>query len=732
MNDLFSEINTKPNNSSSGFSSIDGEISSIVFASEDGNYWVVKITIQTGNIIVATGSQLNLSPGQLITANGKWKNHKDHGRQFQIDNFRVTLPKSTKGIKKYLSSGAISGVGKATAEKIVNKFGTETIKILDQYSTRLNEVEGLGKSKIKRIKESWNAVRESRELDIFLHGIGLTPSNCKKLRQHYGHQTAKVVRETPYRLATEIAGIGFLTADRLALAQNLPVDSPIRISAGIVYSLKQLSSEGHTCFPREELTQYAAKLLQLDPSLVDHTVGIAVATDQIILEKINGTEFLYLKQLYKSERALAKKVVELLKTPMADLSKNIAISDKFTDGQKAAINAAFSHRITIITGGPGVGKTTVVSDIVANAKKLNMNIKLAAPTGRAAKRMQEGCYHHSQTIHRLLHWDATEGGFAYNSEKPLKCDLLIVDEISMLDTRLAQAIFNAIGYQTRLVLVGDKDQLPSIGAGSVLHDFIESNLIKVSYLTDIFRQAAGSRIITNAHHINNRQLPDLRNPQKEDLADFYWIEKEDPDAVNELISTMLSERIPERFKLNPVREIQVLTPMNNGVNGTHNLNTLIQDKVNPNRKTPQINFGDKKFRLHDKVMQKVNNYDKSVFNGDLGFITAIDNKKKTFVVGYDGHNVEYEFDEVDQLMLAYAITIHKSQGSEFPAVIIPVLTQHFVMLQKKLIYTAMTRAKRLLIMIGTKKALRLCISNLKEKKRYSNLTFFLSFEDANY
>ncbi len=728
--DFFSQTAVNENeehNRSLTDTTLRGEVKRIVFASDDGAYCVVRLTMADGRETTIVGALAAVSPGQEISAIGGWENHKDHGRQFRVKSFKAVLPSTSDGIQRYLSSGVVRGLGKKTAERIVNHFGEETINVLDNYSSRLQEIEGIGKNKIKQIKEGWDSLKQHRELDIFLQSLGVTPSHCRKIRDQYGAQTAEVVKNTPYRLAAEVKGIGFLSADRIAISQGMSKDSPVRIAAGTIYALSELASKGHTCYPQEELTEFAAELLDVSANDVAITLPACLSAGTITIQNINSQNFVYLRGLFLAEQELAEKVNYLLNIP--DYRKRVTnphVGDTFTAKQKSAVVNAFSSRLSIITGGPGVGKTTVVGEIVKNARKSGMKIYLAAPTGRAAKRMSESCHIPAQTIHRLLKWDAAESSFSYNSDNPLKCDILIVDEASMLDISLARHLFRAVALQTTVVLVGDRDQLPSVGPGNVLHDLIASGRIPVTNLDEIFRQAANSHIITNAHRVNAQQIPFLTNPPKDTLGDFYWIEQRDPERVNEIIIQMIAERIPERFSMNPYKDIQVLTPMNNGVSGTANLNKMIQEKLNPGGKSPQFPSGDRIFRLNDKVMQRVNNYDKAVFNGDLGYIRQIDLPKKEFVVEYDDKKVKYQFNESDQIMPAYAITVHKSQGCEFPAVIVPVMTQHFVMLQKNLLYTAMTRAKKLLILIGTKKALQICTSNSKLVQRYSNLEIRIS------
>jgi len=698
------------------------QVKRIVYSNDDGSYCVLRLD-WNGKEVTAVGALASLQPGQDIEAEGKWISHKEHGKQFKVDSYKAILPTSTTGISKYLASGIIPGIGSITAEKIVDHFGTETLDILNNYSKRLSEVKGVSKSKAAMIKTEWDKLEQHREIDIFMQGLGIPIYLCHRIRKQYQANTAHVIKNTPYRLSTDVKGIGFLTADRIALRQGMKKESPTRLVSGIAHALKELSSQGHVCYPEAELIPYAAKILDVPPTLISTAIPIAVQTELITKQAFNGVDYIYIKQLFLSEREVSEKIKFVLSVPLPEKKKiKLEIGKQFNEKQSLAIHNTFEHRISIITGGPGVGKTTVVGEIVKNAKAHKMKVLLAAPTGRAAKRMSESCHIPAKTIHRLLIWDPQEGKFAVNEDKPLKADLLIVDEVSMLDINLAKHLFRAVSLDTRLVLVGDRDQLPSVGPGAVLHDLIATGVVPTTNLDEVYRQAANSRIITNAHKVNQQKRPDLSNPPNGELGDFYWINQSDPDKVNETIVEMITNRIPKRFGFNPLTDIQLLTPMNNGSSGAKNLNQLIQSSINPGGKKPQFSSGDRTFRLGDKVMQKVNNYEKKIFNGDLGFIRQIDTKKKVFSIEFDTGLVEFEFQESDQIMLAYAITIHKSQGSEFPVVILPVLTQHFVMLQKNLLYTAMTRAKKLLILVGSKKALDISISNAKQVKRYTNLS----------
>ncbi|QSH41688.1 ATP-dependent RecD-like DNA helicase [Lentisphaerota bacterium ZTH] len=701
-----------------------GEIARVVYANDEGTYSVLRVRDSNGQEHVVVGNISGAFEGQNLEATGKYETHREFGRQLRVEQFRFTLPSTREGIVKYLSSGMIEGIGPKYAECIVNHFGEKTLDILDNYSVRLQEVPGIGKKRAAMISGAWKEQSAKRDTFIFLQGLGISSLFCQKLYKEYGDRTAQVVKNNPYQLADEIDGIGFLMADRIASSLGISNDAAIRLAAGAIYTINQLTAAGHCCYPTEEFVQKCAETLQVDNEQAQ--CGITEALTQSLLVEDSG--MYYPRNLFKAESELPGHLLRLIsvkrhcgerlaKIPAAS---NILLSDE----QLTAVERAGHSPVSIITGGPGVGKTTVVGEIVRKAKAAGLKIYLAAPTGRAAKRMSESTGFPAKTLHRMLKWEPAERSFAYNQYHPLPCDLLIVDEVSMLDLSLALCLFRAIKAGTTVILVGDKDQLPSVGPGDVFHCLLKSRLFLVTHLSKIFRQGEGSRIILNAHRVNNGQMPEGNSKQQE-LTDFYWIEQDDPERVADLILRMQSERIPQRFGFHPARDIQVLTPMNRGQVGTAALNQSLQEKLNPGHK-PQFKSGDKVFKTGDKVMQTSNNYDKNVFNGDMGRIGNIDIKEKQFSVYFDNRAVTYEFTETDQLTLAYAITIHKSQGSEFPAVIMPMLNQHYMMLQRNLLYTGMTRARRLLILIGSSKAIGMAVRNSRLEPRYSKLLERLS------
>ena len=729
MSDLFD------NNYSGGSSqpittlTLSGEIIKVLFESEDKAFAIIKISDIQGVEHTVTGDFLGVYEGQGIEVTGNWIVHKEYGKQFKANTFKCVLPVSEEGIIKYLGSGVIRGVGPKLAEQIVGHFGASTLDIIENFSKRLTEINGFGKKKLEMVRDSWNEQAEQRNMTMFLQGLAITPAYCKKLYKIYGETTADVVRDNPYQLAEEVKGIGFLMADKVAAKLGIEKNSPMRIRAGIIYSLNQLSMLGHVCYPENEFIKYATDLLSVTEQEVIIGIQAAQTAGFVTCESFTNEQgitksFLYSKTLYIAEKVSASIIDFLSKQPsvFAEQYYNIPIDSQisFSDEQLYAINCVGNNSLNIITGGPGVGKTTVIGEIVRKAMMAQMKVMLAAPTGRAAKRLSESSALTAKTIHRLLKWEPETGGFFHGKKHPLNCDMLIIDEVSMLDMQLAYNLLNAIKPGTILVLVGDMDQLPSVGPGRVLKDFIYSKRFAVTHLTKIYRQGNDSKIITNAHAVNKGNLPQQVNLPKDCLTDFYWIEQEDPSLVVNTILEMVKNRIPKRFSFSPLTDIQVLTPMNRGECGTLNLNKVLQESLNGGQK-PRVKSGEKSFKAGDRVMQISNNYDKHIYNGDMGRIININSKDEQFTVLFEQKPVVYEFMECEQLVHSYAITIHKSQGSEFPVVIIPMLSQHYMMLQRNLLYTAMTRAKKLLILIGSKKAISMAVNNIRLAPRYSML-----------
>ena len=712
-----------------GANTIAGTVQRIIYCSNDGKFVVASLVDSKKKPSVLIGPLEYIQEGEEIEANGFWEYHKEYGPRFRVTDYRPILPSTEEGIRRYLAGGVIPGIGPKLADRIVDKFGRDTLRVLDKFSSRLGEVSGFGRNRINQVRDAWHAQTKRRDQYIFLQGLGISTSYCNRIVKKYGEDSIKVVSENPYRLATEVKGIGFKMADSIARHLNIADDHPFRLGSGIVYVLQQFAdNNGHTCYPQNDLVSKAAEILGVETAVAMKGISRALADGAIVLydKRHPGESSLaYTTQLFNVETQLSELIKVQLQTAFRKIKR---IDDKTTswsilnDAQRTAVKTAFTNSISIITGGPGVGKTTVTREIVTIATREGMDIALAAPTGRAAKRLSESSTLEAKTIHRLLKWEPEQQKFVHNEHYPLDVDLVIIDEVSMLDVILAYHLFQAIGPKTILVFIGDRDQLPSVGPGAFLADLIESKKVPVTHLTQIYRQSVNSRIITNAHKVNNGMMPDLRT-SRDQLTDFYWIEQEDPEKIVDIICRMISTRIPERFHLSAVSDVQILTPMNHGICGTKNLNNRLQDVLNPTTeiKKNHLLCGDTQFRVGDRVMQTTNNYDLGVFNGDLGIIHRIDAENQCMLVLLDNAMISYALEDVDQLRLAYAITIHKSQGSEFPAVIVPIITQHMIMLRRNLIYTAMTRASKLLILIGAPKALAIAVKNYQVTPRFTEL-----------
>ncbi|MBN2452344.1 MAG: ATP-dependent RecD-like DNA helicase [Lentisphaeria bacterium] len=709
-------------------STVRGEVLRVVFASGDGQWVVLRLLDEQQREVTLVGPMTGVLEGQDIEATGRWETHRDHGRQLRVREFRAVLPSTDEGVRRYLASGLIPGIGPVYAERIVQHFGAETLTVLDRYSERLREVPGIGGKRVAEIRRAWHRHTQQRDVVIFLQGLGIPAGLCARIVNRYGVAAAEVVRRNPYQTAAEVRGIGFLTADRIAERLGVAKENPLRLAAGIEYVLEQLAQNGHVGYPDEDLRSETARVLGVSEELAAEGIALALRNGRIIREDRLGADthpMVFLRRLYQAETELAEALHLLLASPPGIRTvpaERLGDAYRKLDAeQRGAVLAPFRHPLSVITGGPGVGKTTVIGQIVAAARLLRLKVLLAAPTGRAAKRMGETTGLAAMTIHRLLQWNPKEAVFVHGPDHPLSCDLLVVDEVSMLDVPLAGHLFRALRPGTRVVLVGDRDQLPSVGPGTVLHDLIACARLPVTHLSRIYRQDSASRIVTNAHAVNRGAMPDLHRVPARARADFYWIEQDEPEHVAALIARMVSERIPRRFGFDPATDVQVLCPMHRGSCGAMALNALLQEALNPCGKRPDFAFGERRFREGDRVMQTVNNYDKGVFNGELGCIRAIDFRAKTVRIEYDIGPVEYEWCDADQIVHAYAVTVHKSQGSEFPAVVMPLLTQHYMMLQRNLVYTGMTRAKSLLVMIGTRRALAIALSNNKPMLRYSRL-----------
>jgi len=710
-----------------------GLLERISYHNEENDFVVAKLREkEKKELTTIVGNLSGINPGESLKLTGKWVQNKRFGEQFQVETFEVTVPATLLGIQKYLASGLIKGIGSIMSERIVEKFGLHTLEVIEKKPERLSEVEGIGPKRISMIIKAWVEQKEIKEIMIFLQGHGVSAAYSAKIYKQYGDQSIEIVRENPYRLAHDIYGVGFMTADKIA--QNLGIDrnSLIRAKAGLIYILNQLTEEGHVYYPESQLIHKAKEILSVDEEIVMLAVRELSKEKELFLEDLDpdgNLKAVYLAPFHVAETGVAQMLMNLKESPSnirpihpekaiewVQQKLNIELAQR----QEEAILLAATSKVLIITGGPGTGKTTLITAILRIFQQLKLRILLAAPTGRAAKRMNEATGWEAKTIHRLLEYSPRKGGFKKDQDDPLEADVVIIDEASMLDTLLMYHLLKAIPSHAHLILVGDVDQLPSVGPGNVLKDIIRSGKFTVVRLFDIFRQAQESMIVVNAHKVNQGQLPVLKEIDKPEKTDFQFIQEEDPEKILQNILDLCSETIPRQFKFHPLREIQVLAPMHKGIIGVANLNIELQKRLNPGQ--PGITHGAWNFRLGDKVMQIVNNYDKDVFNGDIGLISKIDSEEREVVIDFDGRLVTYDYSDLDEVVLAYAVSVHKSQGSEYPVVILPVVTQHYMLLQRNLIYTGITRAKKLVIMIGTKKALAIAIRNNKPQRRYTLLS----------
>ena len=721
--------------------SLKGQIERITYTNDENGYTVAKVKVSgRKDLVTVVGTLLIPIPGEVVEMKGNWMNHPRYGEQFKVEHYKSLVPASVYGIEKYLGSGFIKGIGPIMAGRIVKKFGEETLEVIENEIEKLAEVDGIGKKRIEMVKKAWEDQKEIREVMIFLQTHGVGSGYATKIFKQYGSRSIQVVKENPYRLATDIFGIGFISADRIAEKLGFARDSELRAEAGILYVLHQLADEGHVYYPYEPLVKKCQEILGVDREVIVKALGAIAAAKMIVVEDLKEDiedfgekdKAVYLAKFHLSETSIVTRMKTLIKSPKSIrkidsdkaidwVQKQLAIT--LAKRQMEAIKCAAENKVMVITGGPGTGKTTIINAILKIFSKLRVKIMLAAPTGRAAKRMSEATGHEAKTIHRMLEYSIRKGGFQKNEEKPLDCDLLVVDETSMIDTILMHHLLKAIPPGATFILVGDVNQLPSVGAGNVLKDIIASGKMQVVELNEIFRQAKESLIIVNAHKINSGLLPSFKSSGQK-LDDFYFVEQEDPEEVLRIILELTKERIPRRFGFDPVDDIQVLTPMHKGVVGAGNLNVELQKVLNPVENG--VLRGGFSFRVSDKVMQVKNNYDKEVFNGDIGRITSIDPEHQEITISFDGRDIPYDYTDLDEIVLAYAVSVHKSQGSEYPAVVMPILTQHYVLLQRNLVYTAVTRGRQLVVMVGTMKALAIGVRNDKTRKRYTYLRQRLS------
>ncbi|MBQ9431517.1 MAG: ATP-dependent RecD-like DNA helicase [Kiritimatiellae bacterium] len=713
---------------------ITGTVESIVFRNDETGYTVCNVrpakdgswhSAVSDEVFTVVGVCAAIWEGEEMQADGEWVNHPSHGNQFQAKNIVCITPTSLEGIRRYLASGMIKGIGPKFAQRIVDKFGANTLEIIDKASARLCEVEGIGDGRRKLIKESWAEQRGIRDIMIFLQSHGIGTAKASRIYRQYGADAIAVVKRNPYRLCEEVWGIGFKTADGIALSVGIPPDSEIRARAGLIHTLRTAAEEDGHCYTMEpDLLLNAQEMLKTSKDIPLETIAVALNTEYSRGGLVKEDGRVYLRDIYHAEFRAAEKLKRLLSSPRSfepiNAEKAIAwaegkIGFKLADRQRQALSNAIENKVSVITGGPGVGKTTIIRALTDIFEARKLKLGLAAPTGRAAKRMSESTGVEAQTLHRMLKFNPSCGKFIYCAENPMECDCFILDETSMIDIRLMEQFLQALPDSATLILVGDTDQLPSVGPGNVLHDLIDSGVIPFCKLDFIFRQDASGYIVRNAHHVNNGERFELPSGE----SDFYFIETAEPEKIIERTVELMTSRIPKKFKFDPLNDVQVLTPMRKNLLGTEYLNEVIQRTLNPSG--PALSRGMTKFRQGDRVMQLRNNYDKGVFNGDIGIIKSVDEEEAQMVVLFDGCPVEYRKNELDELVLAYACSIHKSQGSEYPAVIVLIHTQHYKLLQRNLLYTAITRGKKLVMVIGSSKAVYIAVNSNQVRERRTSL-----------
>ena len=709
-----------------------GPVERVTFHNPENGFCVLRTRARGHReLVTVVGHAATVSPGEWITASGEWVNDRTHGQQFRARFIRTAAPSSLEGIEKYLGSGMIRGIGPVYARKLVRAFGDKVFDVIEAEPERLREVTGIGRVRAKRITDAWAEQKVVREIMVFLHEHGVGTARAVRIFRTYGADAVQVMTENPYRLAHDIRGIGFVTADAIAMKLGIEKTAMVRVRAGIGHALAEAMDEGHCGLPEEELGPLAARLLEVSAELIRTAQDLELADGTVVADTVEDTPCIFLGGLHRAERAIAGRILDIAagapSWPRIDPDRALPWVERRTGlalapGQADAVRTALASKVSVITGGPGVGKTTIVNAILRILSAKGVDILLCAPTGRAAKRMSEATGFEAKTIHRLIEVEPRTGGFRRDGENPLDCGLVVVDETSMVDVLLMRSLLAAVPDGAALLIVGDVDQLPSVGPGQVLADVIASGAVPVVRLTEVFRQAARSRIVTTAHGINRGAIPDLSRPEGE--SDFYFVAVEDPETVVSRIVELVKTRIPRRFGLDPVRDIQVLCPMNRGGAGARSLNVELQAALNPAGERRVERFG-WTFAPGDKVMQIENDYDKEVYNGDIGAVVDVDPEAGELTARFEGRDLLYGFGELDALVPAYAATVHKSQGSEYPAVVIPVLTQHYAMLKRNLLYTGVTRGKRLVVLVGQRKAVAIAVRNASGRRRWSKLDEWL-------
>jgi exodeoxyribonuclease V alpha subunit len=705
----------------------------VTFFNEENGYSVLRVqpeedvelpenALDAEGQITITGNFPELAPGEFVTLTGVWQTHTKFGQQFNATNLQHARPTSLWGLERYLGSGLLKGIGPATAKKIIATFGDETLDIIDNHPLRLSEVPDIGKKRSKQIIEAWDEHKQARTIMLALHGFGMSTNLATKILREYGDEAVQIVEADPYRLAKDVYGVGFKKADEIAQTLGLPADHPTRLEAGLVHQLNESVGNGHVYLPETELMQAAAELLNSPIVELRAALERLAAEGQVEIAETNEQPVVYPIQFFRAEAGLADLLSNLVNadSSMSTSLPSLALLDidaQLSQEQLSAVEIAFKNPVSILTGGPGTGKTTTMRALIAALESAKLRFALCSPTGRAAKRLSQTADRPASTIHRLLGYSPQEG-FKHNADQPLEIDFLVVDETSMLDLPLAYALFKALKPGTHCLLVGDVDQLPSVGAGDVLRDLIKSESFPLTRLSVIFRQAKDSQIIANSHRINQGELPEF----PKEGTDFFLFPAEDGEGAVEWVRDVVQERIPARFQLDSLRDIQVMAPLYRGAAGVDAINLALQEALNPASaiKAERQMFGST-YRAGDKLMQIRNDYEKNVYNGDIGLLREISNENQTLTLEIDGRSIDYDWSEGDQLTHAFAITVHKSQGSEFPAVVLPVLTQHYIMLQRNLLYTAITRAKELCVLVGNKRAIAIAVKNNQVAQRWSGL-----------
>lgn len=711
------------------FAKIAGLVERVTFHNGQNGFCVLRLKVKgERDLVTLVGHTPSVTPGEYATASGQWIVDREYGRQFKAEWLRIHQPTTATGIEKYLSSGMVKGIGPFFAKKLVQAFGTDVFSVIENEPNRLREIEGIGRKRLERITAGWASQKVIREIMVFLHGHGVSTSKSVRIYKTYGNDAVRVVQENPYRLAQDIRGIGFKSADTIAKNVGIDRHSPLRARAGISYTLLEASGNaGHCCLPRSELVQKAVELLDIPEDVIQPAIDFELESQRVVEDVFPEPGSVYPIGLYLAEEGVAKEVRRLgrgrLPWPAIDSEKAVPwvetkLGIRLVDSQRVAVSTALQSKFSIITGGPGVGKTTLVKSLLTILEAKHVRIQLCAPTGRAAKRLSESSGREAKTIHRLLEINPENGEFKRNQENPLECDLLVVDESSMIDIQLANHLLTAVPSTASVLIVGDVDQLPSVGPGAFLSDLIESHTVPVIRLTEVFRQAASSWIIKAAHRINAGQMPQF--PTKDDHGDCYFVKVEETEEVAERIVDLVKRRLPKAYGVDPIRDIQVLCPMNRSGSGARALNLLLQEALNPPTDQSVERFG-YKFGIGDKVMQIENNYDREVYNGDIGFVVRKNEEDETLTIDFDGREVAYDYADLDELVLCYATTIHKSQGSEYPIVVIPLSMQHFVMLKRNLVYTGVTRGKKLVVIVGQPRALGLAVRSNDALKRKTGL-----------